>query len=103
MGFVGPEREEWARTSVYRAMTPRSRLHTVSPDEDMAAVLQLMAQHDVNQVPVVWGREIVGMLERGDVMRFIQLRRDLDERAAASGQPDAPNGENVAAATTHDG
>jgi Zn-dependent protease/predicted transcriptional regulator len=97
------EREEWARTSVYRAMTPRSRLHTVSPDEDMSAVLQLMAQHDVNQVPVVWGREIVGMLERGDVMRFIQLRRDLDERTAASGQPDAPNGENVAAAATHDG
>jgi CBS domain-containing protein len=41
-----------------------------------------MAQHDVNQVPVVWGREIVGMLERGDVMRFIQVRRDLDERVA---------------------
>jgi hypothetical protein len=33
-------------------------------------------------VPVVWGREIVGMLERGDVMRFIQVRRDLDERVA---------------------
>jgi CBS domain-containing protein len=76
------EREEWPSTSVYRAMTPRSRLHTVGPDEDMTAVLQLMAQHDVNQVPVVWGREIVGMLERGDVMRFIQVRRDLDERVA---------------------
>jgi Zn-dependent protease/predicted transcriptional regulator len=76
------EREEWPTTSVYRAMTPRSRLHTVGPDEDMTAVLQLMAQHDVNQVPVVWGREIVGMLERGDVMRFIQVRRDLDERVA---------------------
>jgi Zn-dependent protease/predicted transcriptional regulator len=97
------EREEWPTTSVYRAMTPRSRLHTVGPDEDMTAVLQLMAQHDVNQVPVVWGREIVGMLERGDVMRFIQLRRDLDERTAASGSPDgsAPSGDGMPAGAPH--
>ena len=70
------EREEWATTSVYRAMTPTSKLHTVGPDQDMTAVMQLMAQHDVNQVPVIWGREIVGMLERADVMHFIQLRRE---------------------------
>lgn len=98
------ERHEWAATSVYRAMTPRSRLHTVGPDEDMTAVLQLMAEHDVHQVPVVWGREIVGMLERGDVMRFIQLRRDLNEHPGSATPPDvkAP-GEGVAASASQGG
>jgi Zn-dependent protease/predicted transcriptional regulator len=72
-------RDTWPATSVYRAMTPSSKLYTVSPAENIATVLVLMAQHDVNQLPVVVGRELVGMLDRADVMRFVQLRRDLDE------------------------
>ena len=73
-------REAWATTSVYRAMTPATRLHTVAPSDGITRVLQLMAQNDVNQLPVVDRRELVGMLDRADVMRFIQLHRDLDER-----------------------
>lgn len=96
------ERDEWPTTSVYRAMTPRSRLHTVVPDEDMTAVLQLMAHHDVNQIPVVWGREIVGMLERGDVMRFIKLRSDLGERATRPGDGTTPSA-GGGAPPSHDG
>ena len=79
-------REEWAKTSVYRAMTPASKLHTVAPNETLMTVLQLMAAHDVNQLPVLQGRELVGMLTRADVMRFVQLRQDLgDEQSAGLG------------------
>jgi len=77
-------REEWPATSVYRAMTPASRLHTVAPDQNLQRVLRLMAEHDVNQLPVVYGRELVGMLNRGDVMRFIQLRQEVGDRPAAT-------------------
>lgn len=70
-------REEWATTSVYRAMTPATRLHSVRPAENLTLVLRAMAEHDVNQLPVVEGRALVGMLDRGDVMRFIQVRRDF--------------------------
>jgi CBS domain-containing protein len=72
-------REDWGTTSVYRAMTPATRLHTVRPSDSLSSVLQAMAEHDVNQLPVVEGRTLVGMLDRGDVMRFIQVRRDLSE------------------------
>jgi Zn-dependent protease/predicted transcriptional regulator len=75
-------RDEWATTSVYRAMTPATRLHTVRPSENLMSVLQAMSTHDVNQLPVVEGRNLVGMLDRGDVMRFVQVRRDLGEPAA---------------------
>ena len=89
-------REAWATTSVYRAMTPATRLHTVAPTDSITLVLQLMAQNDVNQLPVVERRELVGMLDRADVMRFIQLHRDLDERTdgsdggSAAHDPDVP-------------
>ena len=67
-------KEQWPTTSVYRAMTPASRLHTVTPTESITKVLQLMTLHDVNQLPVMRGRELVGLVTRGDVMRFIEVR-----------------------------
>jgi Zn-dependent protease/predicted transcriptional regulator len=79
-------RSAWPVTSVYRTMTPATRLHTVSPGENLTRVLQMMAEHDVNQLPVVQGRELVGMLDRADVMRFIQVRRDLAETMGAPGE-----------------
>jgi hypothetical protein len=39
-----------------------------------------MVEHDINQLPVLRGRQIVGMLDRSDVMRYIQVRRELDEQ-----------------------
>ena len=75
-------RDEWPTTSVYRAMTPASRLHTVTPDENLAKVLQLMAQHDVNQLPVVRGHELLGLVTRGDILRYVHVRQDLGVKAA---------------------
>ena len=69
------DREQWPATSVYRAMTPLEKLHTVSPLEEAAAVLQLMSETDVNQVPVVEGSRIIGIISRADILRLIQVRR----------------------------
>jgi hypothetical protein len=43
------------------------------------------AEHDVSQLPVVDGRELVGILDRGDVMRYIQVKKHLSEMGAAPG------------------
>lgn len=85
-------RDEWPTTSVYRAMTPITQLHTVGPAENLTTVLQMMAMHDVNQLPVVYGRELLGMLNRADVIRFIQVRQDLGDRGGGVAKP-APPGE----------
>ncbi len=80
-------RDQWPLTSAYRAMTPANKLHTVSPDESVTKVLQLMAMNDVNQLPVVRGRELLGMVTRADIMRFIRVRQDLGEEAAEATLP----------------
>ena len=69
------EREQWESTTVYRAMTPVERLRTVSPDEDAMRVLQIMSEADVNQVPVVEGRLLYGIVTRADILRMIQVKR----------------------------
>ena len=68
-------REGWPTTSVYKAMTPFERLRTVAPQEDAIKVLQLMGEADVNQVPVVEGRLLRGVVTRADILRLIQVRR----------------------------
>ncbi|MCI0777625.1 MAG: site-2 protease family protein [Chloroflexi bacterium] len=68
-------REHWPTTSVYNAMTPFEKLRTVSPQEGAAAVLQLMSEKDVNQVPVVEGNRLIGIISRADILRLIQVRR----------------------------
>lgn len=69
------ERDQWETTTVFRAMTPFERLRTVGPEEDAIHVLQIMSEADVNQVPVVEGRLLRGIVTRGDVLRVIQVRR----------------------------
>ncbi|MDP9236444.1 MAG: site-2 protease family protein [Chloroflexota bacterium] len=98
-------RDQWPTTSVYRAMTPANRLHTIDPSANLAQVLHLMSEHDVNQLPVLRGRELVGILHRSDVMRFIQVRRDLSDHAPdAVASPPAetdPRSDGIASGARH--
>jgi Zn-dependent protease len=70
-------RDQWPITPVEKAMTSFDRLHTVSPDEDLRQVLQLMARQDINQVPVVEDGRLLGLISRADILRLIQTRREL--------------------------
>lgn len=70
-------REQWATTTVYRAMTPFAKLRTVGVRDDMTRVLGQMASGDINQVPLVDGRLLVGMIYRSDVIRYIQVREEI--------------------------
>jgi CBS domain-containing protein len=58
-------------------MIPVNRLHAVSPTQSLNDVLPLMANNDVNQLPVVQDGRVVGILSRDAIMRFIEVRRGL--------------------------
>jgi len=71
------ERAEWPKTTLFRVMTPFERLRTVSPGENVINALHVMAEADVHQVPVVEGRRLLGIISRGDILRLIQVRREM--------------------------
>ena len=75
-------RDEWPTTSVYRAMTPLTQLKTVGPRDDLEDVLRLMAGNDINQVPLVDGRLLIGLIHRGDIIRYIQVREEVGPTAS---------------------
>jgi Zn-dependent protease/predicted transcriptional regulator len=69
--------DQWAATSVYRAMTPRERLIVATPSTDALDALQMMAEHNINQLPVYDGREPVGLLTRAALINAVQLRQSI--------------------------
>ncbi|MCJ7739497.1 MAG: CBS domain-containing protein, partial [Anaerolineae bacterium] len=66
-------REAWDITSVGDVMTPADRLVTVTPEEETSRALEKLTSVDVSQLPVVRDGELVGLLRRGDVIRWLQL------------------------------
>ena len=64
--------EQWAHTTAEEAMIPLSQLKKIDPDSDLWSALQEMDRDGVNQLPVMDGREIVGILSREDLISFLR-------------------------------
>lgn len=76
------QRDQWDTTSVFRVMTPFVDLRSVTLLADLPAVLALMAAADINQVPLLDGRTLLGLIHRSDVIRYIQTRQEMLPAAA---------------------
>jgi Zn-dependent protease len=70
-------REEWRTTTAYRIMTPVAELKTAGPDSDLAEVLGMMAADSLNQIPILDGKLLRGIVYRSDVINFIHTRQLL--------------------------
>lgn len=83
VGLVGLEdlrkapRSEWDHTPVSKIMTPRSELDTVTPREDVTEALDAFSRKDLRQLPVIQDGQVVGMIRRADIMRWLQLHSEL--------------------------
>ncbi|UCD71608.1 MAG: site-2 protease family protein [Syntrophobacterales bacterium] len=70
-------RGKWTTTRVGEIMTPKEKLETVFPEDDGTSVLAKLTGKNVNQVPVVRGEKVEGILCRSDVLELLQLRAEL--------------------------
>ncbi len=83
LGLVSPSeikklpREEWATRYVSEVMRRPDQIRSVSPNEDLGNAIQVMAEQDLNQLPVIVNDQLVGLLSRSDIIRFLQLRSEL--------------------------
>jgi CBS domain-containing protein len=75
-------RDQWAMTTVYRTMTPYEKLRTVTMKDDLPVVLSEMAAGDVNQIPLMDGKRLLGLIHRSDVFKYIQTRQEIEASAA---------------------
>lgn len=70
-------REQWPTRYVSEVMRRPDQIRSVGPDEDLGHAIQVMAEQDLNQLPVTVNDQLVGLLSRSDIIRFLQLRSEL--------------------------
>jgi Zn-dependent protease/CBS domain-containing protein len=66
--------EAWGMSIVGEIMTPRDRLVIAAPDEEVTSALRKLASADVEQLPVLEDGQLVGVLERRQITRWLELR-----------------------------
>jgi CBS domain-containing protein len=68
----------WTEVSVGEAMTPMAELRTVSPETPILEALQVMEGEDINQMPVVAGKQLLGMISRDHLLRVLSAKMELE-------------------------
>jgi Zn-dependent protease len=72
--LVRSERGARDRITAADIMTPVADLVCVSVRQDAAEALGILAQRNVNQLPVLDGDRLVGLLRREDVLKWLSLQ-----------------------------
>lgn len=67
----------WEATPVREIMTPVDKLKVVHPDQDALSLLEQMEADDINQMPVVSGDRVIGLVTRDNLIRFLRIRSEL--------------------------
>ena len=70
-------REAWSDTTVGDIMTPADELETTTPSAEVTGALKTLMRHDVSQMPVERDGKLEGMLRHRDIVRWLELRSDL--------------------------
>ena len=71
-------KDDWDHTRVRQIMTPANELVTLDMRDDASEAFNKLAQRDVRQLPVVKGSELLGLLRRRDIIRWLQLQSDAE-------------------------
>jgi Zn-dependent protease/predicted transcriptional regulator len=70
-------REDWPSTSVQAAMISREKLPWTAPEEPVLSVLERMRSANVDQLAVINGDNVVGLVTRDSILRVVQARTEL--------------------------
>jgi Zn-dependent protease/CBS domain-containing protein len=66
-------RADWESASVGSIMTPVAKLVVISPEQSALEALELMGGRDLGQLPVVRGPQLLGLLRREEVLKWLAL------------------------------
>ena len=71
------DRSYWDTTTVKDAMVPEQKLEVVTPSEDAMNAFEKLTRKEMRQIPVVQNGELIGMLRRRDILRWLQLHSEM--------------------------
>ena len=75
----GIDRKDWPFRRVADVMRPVDKVHFIPPDMPATELLELMANKDVHQLPVVSDNEVQGVVTRGHILQVLRSRSEIAE------------------------
>jgi Zn-dependent protease/CBS domain-containing protein len=75
-------RPSWTTTTAAQAMIPIEKLSTIDPNAELWTAMERMGRDGINQMPVMRGNELVGILSRSDIVRYLHSLQQVGARAA---------------------
>jgi CBS domain-containing protein len=73
-------RPSWTTTTATQAMIPLDKLSRIDPNAELWTAMEKMGRDGVNQMPVMLGNDLVGMLSRGDIVKYLQTLQQVSTR-----------------------
>jgi Zn-dependent protease/CBS domain-containing protein len=73
---------EWATTSVQAVMLPPERVYWTAPQEAALALMERMRRDGLQEVAVIDGSQIVGLVTLDSVAQAVQIRAELGRTVA---------------------
>jgi Zn-dependent protease len=65
--------DEWPTATVEQIMIPRAQLPTLPPDAGAEQALLELARSDVDQLVILEGRKLLGLVRREDLLRWLDI------------------------------
>ncbi len=70
-------RERWSITKVSQIMIHLNRMAKIEPNAPLWSALEKMGRDGVNQLPVLQGKGVVGVLSRSDIVHYLGTVQSL--------------------------
>jgi Zn-dependent protease/CBS domain-containing protein len=65
-------RSSWTTTTAAQAMVPLEKLSRIDPGAELWTAMEKLGRDGINQMPVMLGDRLVGMLSTGDIVKYLQ-------------------------------
>jgi Zn-dependent protease len=83
VGLVTPheikhmDRTQWPVVRLSAVMRPLEKARTVTSETSLLRALEIMGQDDLNQLPVLSGGQVKGVLSRENILDYLRTRMEL--------------------------
>jgi Zn-dependent protease/CBS domain-containing protein len=70
-------RPAWTTTTAAQAMIPLEKLQGIDPKAELWAAMQKMGRDGINEMPVMMGNNLVGLLSTGDIVKYLHTLQQV--------------------------
>ena len=70
-------RPSWTTTTASQAMMPIEKLSKTDPSAELWTAMEKMGREGINEMPVMQGNNLVGMLSTGDIVKYLHILQQV--------------------------